>query len=135
MGNRAVLAHSLDPNSVGIYLHWNGGLESVLAFLAAAKERGYRDPECDPSYGFARLTGLIHEFFDGDSSLGIGTIGSLDVDNYDNGAYLIGKEWEIVTRWGEGSEGRRKVADLDERELAVYDSIKRILRLEEKKNG
>ena len=35
MGNRAVLEFK---DGTGIYLHWNGGPESVLAFLDAAKE-------------------------------------------------------------------------------------------------
>jgi len=45
MGNRAVItASELQTVGVGIYLHWNGGPESVLAFLDVARERGFRDP-------------------------------------------------------------------------------------------
>lgn len=106
MGNRAVItASKTRTKGVGIYLHWNGGEESVQAFLDVAKARGFRDPSYDESYGLARLCGLIHEFFgvDQDTSLGIGTLEQLDCDNYDNGVYVIGKDWQVVDRWGKGS--------------------------------
>lgn len=106
MGNRAVITASKShTKGVGIYLHWNGGEESVQAFLDVAKTRGFRDPSSDESYGLARLCGLIHEFFgvDQDTSLGIGTLEQLDCDNYDNGVYVIGKDWQVVDRWGKGS--------------------------------
>lgn len=106
MGNRAVItASKTRTKGVGIYLHWNGGEESVQAFLDVAKARGFRDPSSDESYGLARLCGLIHEFFgvDQDTSLGIGTLEQLDCDNYDNGVYVIGKDWQVVDRWGKGS--------------------------------
>ena len=106
MGNRAVItASKTRTKDVGIYLHWNGGEESVQAFLDVAKARGFRDPSSDESYGLARLCGLIHEFFgvDQDTSLGIGTLEQLDCDNYDNGVYVIGKDWQVVDRWGKGS--------------------------------
>jgi len=106
MGNRAVITASTShTEGVGIYLHWNGGEESVQAFLDVAKARGFRDPSSDESYGLARLCGLIHEFFglDQDTSLGIGTLKQLDCDNFDNGVYVIGKGWQVVDRWGKGS--------------------------------
>jgi hypothetical protein len=106
MGNRAVItASKTRTKGVGIYLHWNGGEESVQAFLDVAKARGFRDPSSDETYGLARLCGLIHEFFgvDQDTSLGIGTLEQLDCDNYDNGVYVIGKDWQVIDRWGKGS--------------------------------
>ncbi len=37
MGNRAVITASKSKDSgLGIYLHWNGGIESVVAFLDVA---------------------------------------------------------------------------------------------------
>ena len=35
MGNRAVITtkENMDNNGIGIYLHWNGGRDSVRAFL------------------------------------------------------------------------------------------------------
>ena len=106
MGNRAVItASTLQTHGVGIYLHWNGGPESVLAFLDVARERGYRDPASDDQYAMARLCGLICEFFGpGDSSVGIGPLDQLDCNNHDNGVYVIGKGWTVIDRWGAGSE-------------------------------
>jgi hypothetical protein len=40
MGNRAVISFSEAKTATGIYLHWNGGPESILAFLDAAKKLG-----------------------------------------------------------------------------------------------
>lgn len=103
MGNRAVITTApFSFDNVGIYVHWNGGQESIEGFLAACREMGYCDPTRDPSYGLARLTQAIGLFFDaGDSSsVGIGTCGQLDCDNGDNGVWLIGKDWAIV---GHGS--------------------------------
>ena len=95
MGNRAVIG--FENQKTGIYLHWNGGEESVKAFLDCAKSLGVRDPVQD-SYGVARLTQIIGNFFGGSLSLGIGDLDSLDCDNYDNGTYIVGKGWEIVER-------------------------------------
>jgi hypothetical protein len=102
MGNRAVI--TLKPhegksyvNQVGIYVHWNGGRDSIEAFLTYCKLQGFRSPSSD-SYGFARLTQVIANFFGGDGlSIGVGTCKHLDCDNYDNGVYLI-KDWEIAGR-------------------------------------
>ena len=63
MGNRAVITASLsnDPqtsNDIGIYLHWNGGRDSVEAFLEYCKRRGFRPPDQD-NYGWARLCQVI----------------------------------------------------------------------------
>ena len=95
MGNRAVIG--FQGQKTGIYLHWNGGEESVRAFLDTAKALGVRDPVRD-SYGVARLTQIIGNFFGGSLSLGIGNLESLDCDNYDNGTYIVGEGWEIVER-------------------------------------
>lgn len=98
MGNRAVITTApFNEDNVGVYLHWNGGIESVEAFCKAAKELGYRDPLEDPTYGFARLTGLISLFFDitGNTSLGVGRCADMDCCG-DNGVWLLGPGWTIV---------------------------------------
>ena len=95
MGNRAVI--SFENQKTGIYLHWNGGEDSVRAFLDCAKSLGVRDPISD-SYGVARLTQIIGNFFGGTLSVGLGDLESLDCDNQDNGVYVVGKGWEIVQR-------------------------------------
>lgn len=126
MGNRAVItASGSHTKGIGIYLHWNGGLESVLAFLDVAKARGFRCPKSDESYGMARLCGLIHEFFGvtEDTSLGIGTLDQLDCDNWDNGVYVIGKDWALADRWGKGSSPRSDEAILAARSSKQYKGI------------
>jgi hypothetical protein len=92
MGNRAVIA--FEGSKTGIYLHWNGGESSVRAFLDSAKELGVRSD----SYGVARLAQIIGNFFGGSLSVGVGALDSLDCDNYDNGLFLVGKDWQIVGR-------------------------------------
>ena len=118
MGNRAVI--TLAPfglDNIGIYVHWNGGLESVAAFLDAAKRMGMRSPEMDESYAMARLTQIIANYFGGSTSIGIGRVRDLDYDNGDNGTYLIGGDWEIVGRefWGEDgpidNDRRKRIED------------------------
>ena len=126
MGNRAVItASELQTSGVGIYLHWNGGPESVLAFLDVARERGFRDPASDDQYAMARLCGLICEFFGpGDSSVGIGPLDQLDCNNYDNGVYVIGKGWEVIDRWGAGSGSMPTTTQMSARQLDQYRGIK-----------
>jgi hypothetical protein len=126
MGNRAVITASTSKTEgIGIYVHWNGGLESILAFLKACEVRGFRTPDGDETYATARLCGLIHEFMGTweDASLGIGTLQQLDTDNGDNGVYVIGPKWTLAKRWGGGSERRKTLASLDERERKQYDAI------------
>lgn len=124
MGNRAVITCSTSKQAgVGIYLHWNGGLESVLAFLEVCKQREYRAPQADPSYFMARLTGVICEFFDGSESVGIGPLRELDCNNYDNGVYVIGDGFAITDRWGKGSEKRTALESLSDDEKAKYEGI------------
>lgn len=102
MGNRAVITiwdevtEGFNPNNIGVYLHWNGGRDSVQAFLCYCWLKGYRQPEND-CYGWARLCQVISNFFGGTNSIGIDTCNRLHCDNYDNGTYLI-KGWRIVGR-------------------------------------
>ncbi len=101
MGNRAVI--TTEDKKIGVYLHWNGGRDSVEAFLKYCKLKGYRTPESD-NYGWARLCQVIGNFFGGNTSIGIDTLDNLDDNNGDNGMYII-KDWEIVGRkYFEGKE-------------------------------
>lgn len=110
MGNRAVITimdqneeNNFNKENIGVYLHWNGGRDSVTAFLTYCKLKGYREPEND-CYGWARLCQVIGNFFGGETSIGIDQCKNLDCDNWDNGVYLI-KNWEIVGRvYHEGRE-------------------------------
>ena len=101
MGNRAVITTSTaidtqNSTDIGVYLHWNGGRDSVEAFLKYCKLKQYRPPETD-CYGWARLCQIIGNFFGGSLSIGIDRCCKLDCDNGDNGTYII-KNWEIVGR-------------------------------------
>lgn len=112
MGKRAVIVakdvtkENADKN-IGIYLHWNGGEESVEYFMNKAKERRIRGVLTDPSYGWARLCQIIGDFFseggNHECSLGVGIVSHLDCHNYDNGVYYIDDKFEIV-KHTDGSE-------------------------------
>lgn len=109
MGNRAVI--TTRDKKIGVYLHWNGGRDSVEGFLAYCKLKGYRCPEKD-NYGWARLCQVLGNFFGGDCSVGIGLYDTLDRDNGDNGVYII-ENWEIVDREF-GPSYEQQVYPLDE---------------------
>lgn len=94
MGNRAVIATR--NKDLGVYLHWNGGRDSVEAFLKYCELKGYRPPERD-CYGWARLCQVIGNYFGGELSIGIDKYEKLDRDNGDNGVYII-ENWKIVDR-------------------------------------
>lgn len=94
MGNRAVI--TTPDKEMGVYLHWNGGRDSVEAFLHYCELQGFRSPDRDP-YGWARLCQVIGNFFGGGLSVGVGLYDQLDTDNGDNGVYII-EGWRIVGR-------------------------------------
>ena len=125
MGNRAVITWSQKKdvkrtNDLGIYLHWNGGRDSVEAFLTYCKLQEYREPDVD-NYGYARLCQVIGNFFGGTLSLGIDKCRNLDCNNGDNGTYIC-KGWDIVGRQyfdGREQEGH----DLIEMLRAINDGM------------
>lgn len=107
MGNRAVIASGPSPDSIGVYVHWNGGRASVEAFLNVARQLEFRDPAHDSPYAMARLCSIVCVYFGLKDSLsvGIGPLSKLDCDNGDNGTYIIGKDWRIIGRkYMRGSE-------------------------------
>lgn len=118
MGNRAVLTD--EKRTCRVYLHWNGGPDSISAFLTYCKRHGYRSPESD-EYGWARLLQVIGNFFGGGMSLGMsgwrGTISSNDPG--DNGVYVIGRDWSVVEHHGpvchEGYDLAEMLHEIDER--------------------
>ena len=114
MGNRAVI--TTEEKKTGVYLHWNGGRDSVEAFLEYCKRKGHRNPEED-NYGWARLCQVIGNFFGGTCSLGIDDISRLDCDNFDNGMYII-KDWKIV--------GREFFKGTEQKEQTLEEMIKKI---------
>lgn len=101
MGNRAVITNSKstdvkNSDDIGVYVHWNGGRDSVEAFLKYCELKGYRSPDED-CYGWARLCQVIANYFGGNYSIGIDKCCNLDCENFDNGVYVI-KNWKIVDR-------------------------------------
>jgi len=116
MGNRAVITLAKKPtqNSVGIYLHWNGGAESVLAFAEAAKHFGVRLH--DETYATARLAQIIGNFFGGTLSVGVGILRQLDCENYDNGTYKVSFEGDAVVI-EQSADGKKDWKRLDNDQL------------------
>ncbi len=127
MGNRAVIAFSDDKNATGVYVHWNGGIESVLAFTHAAKDMGARSSGGDNSYamaGLVRAVTLFMHYRPGELlSMGVGPLSSLDTDNFDNGLFIVDNDWNIKTRYF-NRDSVCSVDQLDERQKAQYDGIR-----------
>lgn len=103
MGNRAfvVFEERGDKPDHGVYLHWNGGPESVLAFLQAMLDRGWTRMD----YASARFCAVASEFFDSegeDSGLSLGVMGfdpekPENSDPGDNGIYYVSMPSEGFT--------------------------------------
>ena len=62
MGNRAIIKG--ENMTSAVYLHWNGGRDSVEAFLEYCKIRGFDKFNSD--YGFARFLQVVSNFMGGD---------------------------------------------------------------------
>ena len=92
MGNRAVI--QMQGQDVGIYLHHNGGYDTIKPLLDVAKTYSIRGDD----YGIARLAQMLGNFFGGTLSLGVSTLEKLDRDNGDNGTYVIDSRFNIVDR-------------------------------------
>lgn len=98
MGNRAMVVFTNKDNSrfsPAVYLHWNGGPESVYPFL---NELDRREVRADQEYEAARFVAIVSEFFDQNcySGLSLGvrngptSIHELGMLNQgDNGVYLV----------------------------------------------
>lgn len=97
MGNRAIIKGK--GQDLGVYVHWNGGIDSVTAFLEYCKLKRYRSPEVD-TYGVARLCQVIGNFFGGSGSVGVEKINKNISPEYvselwlDNGIYEV-ENWKI----------------------------------------
>lgn len=102
MGNRAVIAFGTKPESPAVYVHWNGGWESITAFLEVASVWGYAGllDKYEQAEGVAKV---IQNFFGETTKVDVGVLEELDTDNGDNGTYYVeakrGAFW-IVERSG-----------------------------------
>jgi len=128
MGNRAVI--TTEDKKIGIYVHWNGGRDSIEAFLKYCELKGFRAPETD-CYGWARLCQVIANYFGGNGlSIGIDRYERLDTDNGDNGVYII-KDWKIINRlYFTGTE--QKEYDLDKMLKSIEESQPEDMKLNRK---
>ena len=98
MGNRAIVKPY--GRNFGVYLHWNGGRDSVEPFLTYCKLKGFRNFEDD--YGIARFCQIVGNFFGGGLSMGLQNnvyMSGSCASGLDNGIYEV-KGWEIVGRCG-----------------------------------
>lgn len=102
MGNRAIIKFKNGTPKTAIYLHWNGGPESVLAFLKTQVDRGWTRDD----YAEARFCAIVTEFFDQEGndqglSLGIQRIsGDNNLDSPgDNGVYEVELKNDIVRQY------------------------------------
>lgn len=134
MGNRALI--TLQPLTkenkvIAVYVHWNGGIESVQAIADVCKERGFRAPDNDLSYALARFIGVWHEFFGVTDGLSLGVY-MADWQNVkdswlDNGVYTIGKDWKVIEHFNIDSETDKKVdlgLEVPTNQLERYEGIK-----------
>lgn len=120
MGNRAIIIP--EGTNVGVYLHWNGGIDSVTGFLEYCKLKGYRNFGGNnfDGYGMARFIQVVGNYFGGTTSIGIETnvypCGECAKD-LDNGIYVV-KGWDIVSRIGnkcvkEGYDLQEMLVEID----------------------
>lgn len=91
MGNRAVIATETQTGydvMPDIYLHWNGGWDSVSLFMQKLVDV-MGDRITDVPYSWARLIGIIHNHIEPPLSLGVALPENTDRDNGDNGTYFV----------------------------------------------
>lgn len=122
MGNRAVVVFKDQDFKAGVYLHWNGGPESVLAFLKVMEERKWTRLD----YASARFTAVVSEFFDAEGECDGLSLAIVDdpqswKDGCDNGLYEVsrdGDNFEVKQR------GRKiSATKLDPKDKEKMDQI------------
>lgn len=100
MGNRATVSFAgLNAAGPCVYLHWNGGLCSVEAFLDIVRpERDANGPAVHLTPiaardAFARVALAYMK-----SSVYVGRFDECDTDNHDNGTYIVDSGLTIIGR-------------------------------------
>ena len=101
MGNRALIIPK-GNESIGVYLHWNGGTDSVTAFLKYCELRDFRYFGGDKAdgYGLARFIQVVGNYFGGGLSIGVQAVSDdleKEAEWLDNGIYIV-DGWEISER-------------------------------------
>ena len=95
MGNRAFIRFK--GQDAGVYLHWNGGMDSVKPMLEYCRLKGFRFDD----YGVARFCQVIGNWFGGDLSIGVDStkgVSDSSLDPGDNGVYIV-ENWKIIGRY------------------------------------
>ena len=124
MGNRAVVCFDkYDDKSIGYYLHWNGGRDSVESFLEATRSI-MGDRLGDKSYARARLAQVIGTFIAGNLSFGIDLCENLDCDNGDNGTYIVDSKTLKITGRKFHSGPEQKEYDVKEFAGSILKQVK-----------
>lgn len=99
MGNRALITGK--NSTVGIELHWNGGMDSVAPFLKYASfhtSQGLGEKAYDG--GLSTLVTIIDNFL-GLGSATITVVNPEHLEDYnpgDNGIYVVDENWDIIQR-------------------------------------
>tara|TARA_Y100000114_G_scaffold78336_1_gene72068 strand:- start:270 stop:686 length:417 start_codon:yes stop_codon:yes gene_type:complete len=101
MGNKAIITIKEDNTPkkdwMSLYLHWNGGRDTVEPLLHVAKLYGVRCQSAS-DYAIARLSQIMGNYFGGTYSVGVGTYKQYEKQlGIDNGVYVV-QDWEIVDR-------------------------------------
>lgn len=124
MGDRAII--TTKERKTGVYLHWNGGRDTVEPLLRYCELQGYRPPSED-GYGFARMCQVMGNFLGGIFSLGFEAYTTdAEMDPGDNGIYVI-EGWHIAerlkTEYGPDCEpiGMREVEPWEEQGVYGFD--------------
>lgn len=129
MGNRAVI--TTRDRKLGVYVHWNGGRDTIQPLLKYCELKGYRPPSRD-SYGWARLCQVLGNFFGGTTCVGICPYTTdRKMDPGDNGIYVI-DGWNIVERLTADYDkdynivGMRSYAPSEEQHEYGFDEMLRV---------
>lgn len=88
MSNSAIIRFK-DNYFCEVYLHWHGGVESVVGFLKYCELKGYRDDD------FTRFIQVVGNFFGGGNTIYLEKFNSNIYT--DNGIYLV-HNWKIVNK-------------------------------------
>lgn len=91
MSNKAVI--TAPKRDLALYLHWNGGIDTIEPLLKYCELQGYIPPSVSND-GWTRMAQVLGNFFGGAKSLSIDHFKNLD-DQGDNGVYII-EGWKIA---------------------------------------
>ena len=100
MGNRAHIQVTGAPGA--IYLHYTGGVESVLAVIDTARERELLGH--NPEYSLATLAAAFRVELGFKNAYSMGIDPAFDLDRIewcelDNGLYVVSAGGELLARW------------------------------------